>query len=74
MHKQCLHGIAHPGTLDFGIERNVLRHIQVGICIYVNMTNPFIMLQNRNFRIFHHKTDQPFASPGYDEIDKFFLI
>jgi hypothetical protein len=71
MHQQGLHGIADTGTLYLGVIANLFGHPEIRSRIYIGMADTLIMLDYRYARVSTHLFNQPFASPGDDQVYKF---
>ncbi len=46
--QQRLDRVAHPGTLAFGIDHDVLRHLEVSLAIDIDMADALVMLDHRD--------------------------
>ncbi len=48
VHEQRFHGVAHGGTLDFGVQRNFPGHFQIGVGIHKNVADALVMFDDRH--------------------------
>ena len=67
--KESLDGVADRGTLDFGVQDDGFGHFGIGIRVDVDMTNPLVMYDDRDFGAFGDGTDETFAAPRHTKVD-----
>ncbi len=69
VHQQGFHGVTDSGTLDLGIQADRFGHLQICGRIHISVADPFIMLDDRYFRILDDKADQAFTTPRNNQVD-----
>ena len=71
MDQQRLGRIANARALNFGVEDDLDRHVEVAVGIDVDVAVALIVLQDRHFRLGGHAADQALATARNRQIDEF---
>ena len=66
--QQSFRGIAGGGSVAFGVDHNLLRHVRICCPVNKNMTNPVRMLDHGNARMLQNRRNQSLPSPGNQKI------
>jgi hypothetical protein len=64
MDEECFHGIAHAWALHFRVKGDLRSHRQICLTVDVGVTEPLVVLDHRNARVFDDRTNKLFPTPG----------
>jgi len=70
VHEKSLHGVADPAPLDFGVERDLLGHLQIGARINIRVAVADSCLDDRHFRVLNDGLDEARSASGDEAVNQ----
>ena len=69
VHQERLQRVADTGTRDLAVEQQVLRNLQVGVLVYVEVADALVVLDDGDATRLVDEADEPFAAARDNEVD-----
>ena len=67
--QQRLGRAAHAGAPHLGVEHDLLRHVEIGACMHIDVADAFEMREHRHARLGLHARDEALAAARHDHVD-----
>ena len=67
--EQRLGRAAHAGAPHLGVEHDLLRHLEIGGRVHIDMADAFEMREDRHARLRLHAGDEALAAARHDHVD-----
>jgi hypothetical protein len=68
--EQRFDGVADAGTLAFGVDDDILRHVEIGIAVDVHVAHALVVFDDGDARFFRDGANQPFPAARDAEVDQ----
>ncbi len=68
--EQRLDGVADAGTLAFGVDDDLFRHVEIGVAVDVHVADALVVFDDGDARFFRDGANQPFPAARDAEVDQ----